>query len=223
MFVANHPPHYSLILQNLALTVKEETPTNPPGKSCPSAPPWVTLEGKQSKGIRAVADNAEHGQRALETAQVVFKPSSIHGTGGFARRFIAKEARVIEYVGERIDKRESLRRCEADNPFIFTLNQDTDLDGNVAWNPARFINHSCAPNCEAEVIEDHIWILAHRDIQAGEELTFNYGFDLEDYKNYPCSCGTPSCVGFIVAEEYFEHVRRQRALAREAAGERLEA
>ena len=172
-------------------------------------------------GIETVADNAKHEQPVLETAQVVFQRSPIHGIGGFARRFIPKNARVIEYVGERIDKAESLRRCEADNPYIFTLNQETDLDGSVGWNPARFLNHSCAPNCEAEVREERIWIVAQRDIQPGEELTFNYGFNLEDYKEYLCHCRTPNCVGFIVAEEYFEHVRRQRALAEEAADQRL--
>jgi len=170
-------------------------------------------------GIETAADHAE--QQVLETAQVVFKCSPIHGTGGFARQFIPKNARVIEYVGERIDKAESLRRCEADNPYIFTLNQETDLDGSMGWNPARFLNHSCAPNCEAEVTEERIWIVAHRDIQPGEELTFNYGFNLEDYKEYPCHCRAPNCVGFIVAEEYFEHVRRQRALAEDAAAQRL--
>jgi hypothetical protein len=148
---------------------------------------------------------------------VVFRRSPIHGTGGFARRFIPKHARVIEYVGERIDKGESLRRCEADNAYIFNLNQKADIDGNVAWNPARFINHSCDPNCEAKLIGDRIWIIAQRDIPPGEEITFNYGFDLEDYKNYPCHCGAEDCVGFIVAEEYFEHVRRQRALAERRA------
>jgi hypothetical protein len=176
----------------------------------------------ETRRIETVPDNAEHGQRVWETAQVVFKRSPIHGTGGFARQFIPKDAQVIEYVGERIDKAESLRRCEADNPYIFTLNQETDLDGSMEWNPARFINHSCAPNCEAEVAEDRIWIVAHRDIQPGEEITFNYGFDLEDYKEYPCHCRAPNCVGFIVAEEYFGHVRRQRALAQEAAKQRLQ-
>ncbi|MGA2864326.1 MAG: SET domain-containing protein-lysine N-methyltransferase [Verrucomicrobiota bacterium] len=157
--------------------------------------------------------DTENERPVAETPGVVFKRSSIHGTGGFARLSISNGARVIEYLGERIDKRESLRRCAADNRYIFTLNQETDLDGNVAWNPARFVNHSCAPNCEAEVEDNRIWLVARRDIQAGEEITFNYGFDLEDYQDYPCRCGAAHCVGFIVAEEYFEHVRRQRELA----------
>jgi SET domain-containing protein len=145
-----------------------------------------------------------------QTEWLVFKSSPIHGTGGFARVDIPVGTRVVEYVGEKIDKTESLRRCEANNEYIFTLNNEQDLDGNVSWNPARFINHSCSPNCEAQVQEERIWLIAIRNIAAGEEITFNYGFDLEDYKNYPCRCGSPDCVGFIVAEEFFEHVRKQR-------------
>ncbi len=162
-------------------------------------------------------ESAEDKREVVGTARLVFRSSPIHGTGAFAGRFIPRNARVIEYLGERIDKSESLRRCEADNQYIFTLNHETNIDGKVDWNPARFLNHSCSPNCEAEVIEDRIWIIAHRDIHPGEEVTFNYGFDLEDYRNYPCLCGAPNCVGFIVAEEYFGHVQRQRTLEAEAA------
>jgi uncharacterized protein len=142
----------------------------------------------------------------LETDLLVFKASPIHGFGGFAKAAIGQGTRVVEYVGERISKSESLRRCEGNNEFIFSLNDEQDLDGDVAWNPARLLNHSCAPNCEAELQDDHIWIVSKRDIPAGEEVTFNYGYDLVDYRNYPCRCGAPGCVGFIVAEEFFEHV-----------------
>ena len=67
--------------------------------------------------------------------------------------------------------------------------------------------HGCAPNCEAELDEGRIWIVALRDIAAGEELSFNYGYDLTDYRDFPCRCGTSACVGFIVAEEFFAQVR----------------
>jgi len=154
-------------------------------------------------------------QTGLELAQpssnIVLKPSQVHGLGGFASTDILKGRRVIEYLGERIAKQESLRRCEANNQFIFSLGPDQDLDGNVDWNPARFLNHSCSPNCDAELEEGRIWIVARRDIVAGEELTFNYGFDLEDYQNYSCHCGAVNCVGFIIAEEFFEHLARIRA------------
>ena len=149
----------------------------------------------------------------METELTTFRSSLIHGTGGFARRDVGAGTRVIEYVGERITKAESLKRCEADNEYIFTLDDEHDLDGNVPWNPARFINHSCAPNCEAELDEGRVWIVALRDIKAGEELTFNYNYDLVDYRQHPCRCGAPVCVGYMVAEEFFEHVRVQNSLA----------
>jgi SET domain-containing protein len=119
---------------------------------------------------------------------------------------------VLEYIGQRIDKLESSRRCAADNRFIFHLDDEWDLDGDVAGNPARFLNHSCSPNCEAQEIAGQIWIVALRAIQAGEELTFNYGYDPEDYQTHPCFCGSPECVGYMVAEEFFDHVRSRSSL-----------
>ncbi len=148
-----------------------------------------------------------------ETDSVVFKKSPIHGVGGFARQFVAVGTRVIEYVGEKITKAESLRRCEHNNEYIFALDDEFDLDGNVPWNPARFLNHSCSPNCEAKPDGERVWFVALRDIAAGEELTFNYGYDLEDYREHPCRCGATDCVGYIVAEEFFDHIRKQNALS----------
>ncbi len=148
----------------------------------------------------------------VETELIGFRKSSIHGTGGFAKVSIPRGTRIIEYVGERITKAESLLRCEADNEYIFTLTDETDLDGNVDWNLARYINHSCSPNCEAEMDDEKIWIVANRDIAVGDEITFNYGFDLVDYRNYPCHCGARECVGYIVDSEFFDHVRKQKAL-----------
>jgi len=145
----------------------------------------------------------------METRWVVFRQSRIHGLGGFAKADLPKGARILEYVGDKIDKQESARRCEANNVYIFSLNDEQDIDGNVEWNPARFLNHSCSPNCEAEFDGDQIWVITGRDVNAGEELTFNYSFDLEDYRDYPCHCGAPNCVRYIVAEEFFEYVRRR--------------
>ncbi len=144
-----------------------------------------------------------------ETAWVWFGTSAIHGLGGFAKQPLPAGTTIIEYVGEKITKAESVNRCERNNEYIFALDDRYDLDGSVDWNPARFINHSCSPNCEAELRDGRIWIVASRDIGAGEELTFNYGFGLEDYRQYPCRCGSPDCVGYIVAEEFFEHVMAQ--------------
>ena len=165
----------------------------------------ATIQAGESDGI------------ICETELIQFRRSRIHGTGGYARANIAKGTRLIEYVGKRITKAESNVQCEGDNVYIFTLDDTFDLDGNVDWNPARFINHSCTPNCEAEWDEDRLWIVAIREIRPGEELSFNYGYDLEDYREHPCLCGTSECVGYIVAEEHFEHVRKQTALGKVAA------
>jgi len=155
---------------------------------------------------------AETGVVICETELIQFRHSRIHGTGGFARQAIPAGTRLIEYVGERITKAESLIHCEADNVYIFHLDDEFDLNGNVDWNPARFLNHGCAANCETEQDESRVWILSLRDIQAGEELTFNYGYDLEDYLKHPCRCGATACVGFIVAEEFFQQLPRQNLL-----------
>jgi uncharacterized protein len=138
---------------------------------------------------------------------IEFRASPIHGTGGFALVGISMGSRVIEYIGNKIDKQESARQCQLNNPFVFFLDAEHDLNGQVEWNPARFLNHSCPPNCEAELIEGRIWIVARRDIQAGEEITFNYRYDLESFREYPCHCGSPDCVGFILAEEFHANLR----------------
>ena len=89
-----------------------------------------------------------------ETEFVIFQSSPIHGLGGFARKDIPAGTRVIEYLGEKITKQESLARCEQSNEYIFAIDDAHDLDGNVDWNPARFLNHSCEPNCEAQFMMD---------------------------------------------------------------------
>jgi len=145
-----------------------------------------------------------------EAELIAYRPSPIHGLGGFARVFIPKGALVVEYRGEKICPAESLQRCAQNNEYIFHLDEAFDLDGNVPWNPARFLNHSCAPNCAAELLGKRIWIVASRDIAPGEELTFNYGYDLVDYTEHPCHCGAPNCVGYIVAEDFFPVLQAKR-------------
>ncbi|ETX07834.1 MAG: hypothetical protein ETSY2_08890 [Candidatus Entotheonella gemina] len=143
---------------------------------------------------------------------VIFKKSKIHGIGGFARADIQRGIRIIEYVGPKLAKAEAQAELEKQNSYIFTLDDDYDIDGSVEWNLARFINHGCQPNCEAEIDRDRIWILARRSIKAGEELTYNYSYDLDDYENRPCHCGAQGCVGYMVAERYFTRLRdRQKA------------
>ena len=139
--------------------------------------------------------------------RVLLRQSAIHGTGLFAARALGPGTTLIEYVGRKIDKQESQHQCQLNNPYIFYLDDTCDLDGNVEWNPARFINHSCNPNCDAELVDGRIWIVTNRPVRAGEEITFDYGYDAEDYLEYPCRCGAPNCRGYIVAAEHAAAIR----------------
>jgi len=140
--------------------------------------------------------------------RVEFKKSRIHGKGGFARVDLRRGKRIIEYVGPKLTKAEAEAELKKQNPFIFILDDVYDIDGSVDWNPARFINHSCDPNCEVEIVRGHIWLYALRKIKAGEELTYNYSHDLDDYEERPCHCGASRCVGYMVAEQYFTTLRQ---------------
>lgn len=140
--------------------------------------------------------------------------SSIHGRGVYATRAVAAGEMIIEYVGEIIDKEESSTRGTKQQEratasgdaavYIFNLTRKYDLDGNVPWNTARLINHSCEPNCEAWSRGKRIFIHALRDIAEGEELSFDYGFDVDCFEDHPCLCGRESCVGYIVSRTQWD-------------------
>jgi SET domain-containing protein len=136
------------------------------------------------------------------------RKSRIHGRGVFARRDIPAGTRLVEYVGLPISKKQSAEQCLKQNTYVFARTGSPDINGKVSWNPARLINHSCEPNCEANPDDnDRIWIFSIKSIARGEELTFNYGYSLEDFMNFPCRCGKPSCVGYMVSEELLPVVR----------------
>jgi hypothetical protein len=138
------------------------------------------------------------------------RSSPIQGRGAFATRRIRKGTRLIEYVGERISHAEADRRYDDDtmkrhHTFLFTLNNRTVIDAGVNGNEARFINHSCDPNCEAVIDSGHIYIETIRTIQPGQELVYDYQYerapdaDESDEARYPCRCGAPNCRGTILA------------------------
>ena len=120
--------------------------------------------------------------------------SSIQGWGVFATRPINKNTRIIDYAGEKITNRESLKRearyFRAGHIWCFKLNRLYARDAAVDGNVARFINHSCRPNCYSQVIGDTIWIRASRNIRRGEELTYDYYTD--GAGAIPCRC-RPDC------------------------------
>lgn len=158
---------------------------------------------------------------------IIAVASPIHGHGLQARVEIPDGTRILEYIGERISKRESRRREQQRllraaaggdaSVYIFHLNRTYDLDGDRPHNLARYINHSCAPNCRAENIRGHIWITARRDIPAGAELSFDYGFGFREWRLHPCRCGAERCVGFIVNAGQRWLVRRALRAERQAA------
>jgi len=147
------------------------------------------------------------------------KKSRIHGWGLYAKIAIPKGTRVIEYVGEKITKAEADRRGprlveyakkhqQSGAVYIFVLNKKYDIDGHVEYNTAKYINHSCEPNCEVEIIRGHIWIIALRDIQKDEEIFYNYGYDMDTYDDHPCLCQSPKCPGYIIAEEHWKKLKK---------------
>jgi len=145
--------------------------------------------------------------------------SPIHGRGVFATRAISKGERIIEYIGELVRKKEGEQRAWRQfekaqkeggaGVYIFTLSKKWDIDGDVPWNTARLINHSCDPNCEAWIEGKRIFIYAMRDIEENEELTFNYGFDVDCYADHPCRCGSANCVGYIVGRDQWPELARR--------------
>lgn len=137
--------------------------------------------------------------------------SGIHGAGVFASRKIRKGTWIIEYQGERITNDEADLRYDDDSmirhhTFLFVVDQTICIDAAHRGNEARFINHSCDPNCEAILAEAEreIWIVARRAIEAGEELTYDYSYPMDEddddeaRRRYPCRCGSPRCRGTIV-------------------------
>lgn len=129
-------------------------------------------------------------------------PSHIAGQGLFAGQDIKQGTKIIRYIGQKITQAESHRRLAAGNVYIFGLNERYALDGDIPKNTARFVNHSCVPNCHTEQFGNTIWIVAIRDIPAGEELTYNYGYEVNDEPAEPCHCGTKQCCGFILGPQY---------------------
>ena len=153
--------------------------------------------------------NGTNGKRPRGSGLYEIRKSGIQGRGLFAARRIRPGQRIIEYTGERIsndeaDKRYDEERMDRHHTFLFTLDDDTCIDGNVRSNIARLINHSCDPNCEAIIDDDRIWIYALKNIQPGVELAYDYKFErtgenikaLEKF--YVCHCGADRCRGSIM-------------------------
>ena len=132
------------------------------------------------------------------------KDSKIDKIGLYAKKDIAPGTRIIQYIGKLITKKQTENNDKFDNDkdiYLFNLNNRYDLDGDFKWNTARLINHSCDPNCEVEGKGLEIWVTSTRFIKKGEELSYDYGFGFDqDFKQFPCKCGSKKCCGYIVRE-----------------------
>lgn len=139
------------------------------------------------------------------------KSSDVHGNGVFATRRISAGACIVEYRGERIEWETAQERAEAagspiSHTFFFSLSDGRVIDGAVHGNEARFINHSCEPNCEPLEHEDgRVFIYSLMDIATGEELSYHYALIYEGRhtaaikRSFPCYCSSPSCTGTMLA------------------------
>jgi SET domain-containing protein len=135
-------------------------------------------------------------------------PSRIAGQGLFAGQEIKQGTKIMRYIGEKITHEESERRLAAGNVYIFGLDERSAIDGSTPKNTARFINHSCEPNCQTEQFGHTIWIVAIRDIAAGEELTYNYEYEIDDEPAEPCHCGAKHCCGYILGPQYWDRLKQ---------------
>jgi len=148
--------------------------------------------------------------------------SRVHGRGAFALRRIPAGTRIIEYVGQRISTAEADARYEhADkvshpHVLLFVVDKRTVIDAGVGGNDARFINHSCDPNCEVIIEHKRIFIDAQRDIPAGAEITYDYNLEREGSddddteRRFACHCGARNCRGTMLAPEKPKKRRRHR-------------
>jgi hypothetical protein len=142
--------------------------------------------------------------------RIQVRRSGVHGKGVFALQDIAEGETLIEYVGQVISWDEAQDRHPHDpedpnHTFYFHVNEDRVIDALFGGNSSRWINHSCAPNCEADEDNDRIFIKAIRNIAAGEELNYDYGLIIDEpytpelLAEYPCWCGAKKCRGTLLS------------------------
>ena len=147
---------------------------------------------------------------SITSRRIQTRRSGVHGKGVFAAQDIAEGETLIEYVGELIGWPEAQQRHPHDpqdpnHTFYFHVDEDHVIDALYGGNSSRWINHACAPNCEADEQGGRIFIKALRNIQTGEELNYDYGLIIDQRYSpklkaeYPCWCGAQNCRGTLLA------------------------
>ena len=139
------------------------------------------------------------------TARIEVRQSGVHGCGVYATQFIPEGARIIEYTGQRVSWEVAPDDNNDPHTFNFGLESGEVINAEIGGNDARWINHSCNPNCEAIEEDDRIFIYAMRDIQPGEELFYDYAMEIDEpiteksKKKFACHCGSSNCRGTMLA------------------------
>jgi SET domain-containing protein len=128
--------------------------------------------------------------------KIEIRKSRIHRYGVYALETIPKNRKVVEYTGERCNRRETKRRGDGEHTYLYTVDSYWTLDGAVGGSGAEMINHSCEPNLVGRVLKGHVIYMSLRPIKKGEELTIDYNFDKDTGEN-KCYCGTKSCRGTL--------------------------
>ena len=138
------------------------------------------------------------------------RSSPIAGKGAFALQPIPAWTRLIEYTGERVSHEVADARYEDDeasgntHTVLFTVDDKTVIDAGVDGNDARFFNHSCGPNCQSRIVRKRVYLETIKDIEPGEELTYDYEIAREGEsdetarRKWPCHCGAPNCRGTLL-------------------------
>jgi uncharacterized protein len=161
------------------------------------------LQAPSRKSPARKASSAD--KRRIQTRR-----SGVHGKGVYAVVDLAEGETLIEYVGEIITWDEALRRhphdpSDPNHTFYFHIDEDHVIDAKVGGNSSRWINHSCKPNCEAEVEDGRVFIRTRKNIKAGDELFYDYGLVIDEpytkklKAEYPCWCGAKKCRGTLLA------------------------
>jgi SET domain-containing protein len=132
-------------------------------------------------------------------ALVEVRDSSIHGKGTFASAFLESETLILDYTGELIDRKTAVERDNPDAPdyscYILQIDDDVFIDARLVEHPAKYVNHSCEPNCGISRDVTRAFVCTLRTIHPGEELTYDYGYD--DGENLTCRCKARTCRGTI--------------------------
>jgi SET domain-containing protein len=160
----------------------------------------VDNPGKNGNKVKAETKSTKR------SAGIEVRDSSVHGRGVFATKAIAKGKRIIEYVGERMSWEKASAESDDPHTFLFGLEDDDKvINAGIGGNESRWINHSCAPNCEAIEENGRVFIYALRNIRPGEELSYDYALELDEpvtpdlKKEHACYCRASSCRGSLLA------------------------